>query len=157
MDRATLALMADKGVAWTPTVCPVHFQWAHPETVGWSPRTVGNLRRILDEHARHLQLAHKMGVTLLLGTDAGSMGVEHGHAVFDEIERYLEAGLPLEATLQAATATARRHFDFDSPVLARGVAFDACLLAMSPFEDIKTLRRPLGVWPVRSSAVGAFR
>ena len=66
----------------------MHFQWAQPEAVGWSANTVGNLRRILDAHAEHLRLADEMGVTLLMGTDAGSMGVEHGHAMFDEIDRY---------------------------------------------------------------------
>lgn len=156
MNRETLAVMADKGIAWTPTFCPVHFHWAHPEPVGWSARTVGNLRRILDEHARHLQLAHEMGVTLLLGTDAGSLGVEHGHAVFGEIDRYLEAGLPLEATLKAATSNARRHFDFRHATLTRGAPFDAVLLAGSPFDDVTALREPLKVWPARWPEAGKF-
>lgn len=146
MDREALSLMRDNQVAWTPTFSPVHFQWAHPEAIGWSPQTVGNLRRILDDHARHLQLAHEMGVTLLLGTDAGSMGVEHGHAVFGEIDRYVEAGLGLEAVLRAATSTARRHFGHPWPVLARGAGFDGLLLEASPFEDRACLRRPVAVW-----------
>jgi imidazolonepropionase-like amidohydrolase len=152
MNRATLETMAANGAAWTPTFCPVHFQWAHPEAVGWSPRTVGNLRRILDDHARHLRLAHELGVTLLLGTDAGSMGVEHGHAMFEEIERYLEAGLTLEATLRAATAAARRHFGDARPTLSAGAALDALLLACSPFEaashraSVAALRAPLKTW-----------
>ena len=78
MDRTTLALMRDKQLAWTPTFCPVHFQWARPDAAGWSAQTVGHLRRILDAHAEYLLLAHNMGVRLLLGTDAGSMGVKHG-------------------------------------------------------------------------------
>ncbi len=150
MDRGTLALMRDNQVAWTPTFCPVHFQWAHPEAVGWSPQTVGNLRRILDDHARHLQLAHEMGVALLLGTDAGSMGVRHGHAVFEEIDRYVEAGLSLEAALRAATAAARRHFGLASPVLSRGAEFDALLLDASPFDDTAHLQRPRAVWVAHS-------
>jgi imidazolonepropionase-like amidohydrolase len=150
MDRETLALMRDKQVAWTPTFSPVHYQWAHPEAVGWSPQTVGNLRRILDDHARHLQLAHEMGVVLLLGTDAGSMGVEHGHAVFEEIERFVEAGLSLEAALRAATSAARRHFGLASTVLSKGGGFDALLLDASPFEDLAHLQRPLVVWAAYS-------
>ncbi|MDH4192462.1 MAG: amidohydrolase family protein, partial [Betaproteobacteria bacterium] len=39
MNRATLETMAAKGIAWTPTFCPVHFQWSHPEAAGWSPQT----------------------------------------------------------------------------------------------------------------------
>lgn len=149
MERETLSLMRDHQVAWTPTFSPVHFQWAHPEAVGWSAQTVGNLRRILDDHARHLQLAHEMGVSLLLGTDAGSMGVEHGLAVFEEIDRYLEAGLGLEAALRAATSAARRHFGHPWPLLAKGAEFDGLLLEASPFEDRLFLRRPLAVWAAR--------
>lgn len=147
MNRETLAIMRDNQVAWTPTFCPVHFQWARPEAVGWSPATVGNLRRILDGHAEHLRLADEMGVTLLMGTDAGSMGVEHGHAMFEEIDRYLEAGLTLEKTLRAATATARCHFGIEQSRLEVGASFDAVLLDVSPFGDIEALRKPRKVWP----------
>lgn len=150
MDRETLALMRDNRVAWTPTFCPVHFQWAQPGAVGWSAQTVGNLRHILDDHARHLQLADEMGVTLLLGTDAGSMGVRHGHAVFEEIERYLEAGLSLETVLRAATSAARRHFGLASPLLAKGGEFDGLLLRDSPFRDRDVLEQPLAVWAART-------
>ncbi len=146
MNRETLAIMRDNQVAWTPTFCPVHFQWAKPEAIGWSAQTVDNLRRILDNHAEHLRLADEMGVTLLMGTDAGSMGVEHGYALFEEIDRYREAGLSLEKTLRAATSTARRHFGFEHSKLAFGAPFDAVLLEASPFDDINALRQPRQVW-----------
>ena len=146
MDRATLALMRDRDLAWTPTFCPVHFQWAHPEAVGWSPQTVGHLRRILDEHAEHLRLAHDMGVRLLVGTDAGSMGVEHGAALYDEIERFAEAGLPMDAVLRAATAQPRRHFGAAQPLLTVGAPFDAVLLAASPFAQLQALHHPQCIW-----------
>lgn len=158
MSREILGRLRDQGLAWTPTFCPVHFQWARPEAAGWSPQTVGNLRRILDSHAEHVRLALEMGVTLLLGTDAGSMGVEHGRAVFEEIERFAEAGLPLEAVLHAATAAPRRHFGAAQPRLAAGAPFDAVLLAASPFADRHALRQPQQVWRVgqaRDAAVPA--
>lgn len=145
MSRDHLMRMADKDIAWTPTFCPVYFQWKHPEAIGWSSQTVGNLRRILDDHLRHLALAHQLGVRLLVGTDAGSMGVEHGIAVFQEIQCFLEAGLPLEAVLKAATSTPRRHFA-EIPVLRPGAPFDAILLAASPFADVQALQKPTEVW-----------
>jgi imidazolonepropionase-like amidohydrolase len=146
MNRETLAVMRDKRIAWTPTFCPVHFQWAHPEAAGWSSTTRGNLRRILDGHAEHLRLAAEMGVPLLIGTDAGSMGVEHGHALLDEIDRYLEAGLTLKTTLNAATAGARHHFGISHTQLRVGAPFDAVLLPASPFMRTSALREPLKVW-----------
>lgn len=152
MTADILRVMAEKRIAWTPTFCPVHFQWARPEAVGWSPQTVGNLRRILDSHAEHLLLAREMGVPLLLGSDAGSMGVEHGKALLDEIDRYVEAGLSLEDTLKAATSTTRRHFALEYPVLCKGAPFEAVLLAESPFVSRATLRSPLASWGAARNA-----
>ncbi|RTL52428.1 MAG: hypothetical protein EKK46_10760 [Rhodocyclaceae bacterium] len=145
MNRETLSIMRDKQVAWTPTFCPVHFQWDKPEAVGWSDTTIGHLRRILDSHAEHLRLAHEMGVTLLLGTDAGSMGVEHGKAMMAEIRRYVEAGLPLTSALQAATASNRHHFDLPA-LLAVGAPFEAALYAGDPFMSLDHLVKPQQVW-----------
>jgi imidazolonepropionase-like amidohydrolase len=147
MSRDILARMRDRELAWTPTFCPVHFQWAQPSAVGWSANTVGNLRRILDSHAEHLRVAHELGVTLLVGTDAGSMGVEHGRAVADEIERFVEAGLPVDAALHAATGAPRAHFGDAHPRLAPGAPFEAVLLDADPTRDLRTLRRPRRVWP----------
>ncbi len=146
MSADILRRMAEKNIAWTPTFSPLHFQWAHPEALGWSAQTVGNLRRILDQHAEHLAMATGLGVKLLLGTDAGSMGVAHGHAVVDEIARYLEAGLSLEQTLSAATFNARRHFGLAHATLAVGAPFNALLLAQDPWVQLDALRSTLQVW-----------
>ncbi len=150
MNRDILARMRDNQVAWTPTFCPVHFQWAHPEVVGWSPKTVDNLRKILDDHAKHLQLAQEMGVTLLLGTDAGSMGVPHGLAVRQEISCYLQSGLTLAATLRAATSNARRHFGTTHTHLRPGSPWDAVWLDASPFKGVENLQRVHQVWCAKS-------
>lgn len=146
LNRELLARMRDRALAWTPTFCPVHFQWARPDAVGWPPATVAHLRRILDMHADNLRIAHDLGVTVLLGTDAGSMGVVHGDAVFDEIERFVEAGLSTRAALSAATSVPRRHFDDADPLLAPGARFDAVMLARSPFDSLAALRSPSQVW-----------
>ncbi len=143
MTREHLLRMRDRGLAWTPTFCPVHFQWAQPEAVGWSANTVGNLRRILDSHAEHVRLADELGVTLLLGTDAGSMGVVHGQALAEEADRFQEAGLGVEAVLRAATCSARRHFGMVHPRLAVGAPWEAVALGLSPF-GVETVSRALG-------------
>lgn len=146
MDRVTLAHMRDRDLAWTPTFCPVHFQWAHPKVSRWPAGTIARMRRVLDEHCEHLRLAHEMGVRLLVGTDAGSMGVQHGRAVLEEIWHFLDAGLPLEPVLRAATGAPRRHFGLPHPRLARGAPFEAVLFQAPPFDDGRVLHRPRKVW-----------
>ncbi|MFO1216984.1 MAG: amidohydrolase family protein [Burkholderiaceae bacterium] len=149
MTREHLARMRDAALAWTPTFCPVHFQWAQPQAVGWRAQTVGNLRRILDQHAEHVRAADAMGVPLLLGTDAGSMGVVHGHAVADEADRMQEAGLSVAAVLRAATAAPRRHFGHVRPLLQPGAPWEAVALQASPFDGgpvSRALRQVQRVW-----------
>lgn len=149
MTREHLLKMRDRGLAWTPTFCPVHFQWAQPDAVGWSANTVGNLRRILDAHAEHVRLADELGVPLLLGTDAGSMGVVHGQALREEADRFQEAGLSVEALLRAATSSARRHFGHAQPRLAVGAPWKAVALGVSPFgvgKVSQALDRVEAVW-----------
>lgn len=143
MTREHLLKMRDRGLAWTPTFCPVHFQWAQPDAVGWSANTVGNLRRILDSHAEQVRLADALGVTLLLGTDAGSMGVVHGQALAEEADRFQEAGLGVDAVLRAATSSARRHFGMAHPRLAVGGPWEAVALGASPF-GVEKLSQALG-------------
>ena len=146
MTRGVLETMLKNDVAWSPTFSPVHAQWANPAPMNWSEQTIGNLARILDSHAAHLKLAHEMGVTLLLGTDAGSMGVEHGKAMLTEMRCYLDAGLPLEAVLRSATSVARQRFGEAYARLEKGAAFDAFGYARDPAEGIEALARPLAGW-----------
>ncbi len=146
MSRTVLEVMQKNDVAWTPTFSPVHAQWANPAPMKWSEQTIGHLARILESHAAHLKLAHELGVTLLLGTDAGSMGVEHGKAMLVEMRRYLDAGLLLEAVLRSATSVARRRFGEAHVRLEKGAAFDAFGYAKDPVEGIEALARPLAGW-----------
>lgn len=146
MTNDVLARMRDNDVAWTPTFCPVHAQWVNPAPMNWSAQTIVNLANILEAHARHLLRAHETGVTLLLGTDAGSMGVEHGKAMLTEMQCYLDAGLPLDAVLRAATSTPRRRFGVRDAVLARGAVFDAFGYAGSPLARLDHLARPHIGW-----------
>jgi len=146
MDRDALAVMADKQIAWVPTFSPVHFQWARPELAGWSAEVVGHLRRILDSHLEHVGAAHAAGVPLVAGSDAGSVGVRHGPALIDEIDFFLEAGVPMGAALEAATSTPRRLWRAAPADIGPGAAAELITLAGSPFVDAANLRRVTGVY-----------
>lgn len=140
MTSDILDAMAQKRIAWVPTVSPVHFQWARPELAGWDANTIGNLRRILDAHAEHIALAHRKGVELVAGSDAGSPGVVHGVALIDEIFHFLDAGVPMAAALETATSRPRRLWDAPSSDLKPGGKADLVLLADSPFDNRNALR-----------------
>jgi imidazolonepropionase-like amidohydrolase len=140
MTRDILAQMADKGVAWVPTFAPVHFQRTAPQHAGWDQATVASLSRILDDHAKHVALAHHLGVAVLAGSDAGSPGVEHGAGLVDELLHLLRAGLPMAAVLRAATTRPRALWGMAPARIAPGHGADLILLDASPFDDPGALR-----------------
>jgi len=140
MTPSILDVMAEKRIAWVPTVSPVHFQWARPDLAGWDANTVGNLRRILDGHAEHIGLAHRKGVELVAGSDAGSPGVAHGVALVDEIFHFLDAGGPMAAALESATSRPRRLWGASTADVQVGNRADLLILDASPFDDENALR-----------------
>ena len=140
MTPDILDVMVEKRIAWVPTVSPVHFQWARPELAGWDANTIGNLRRILDGHAQHIALAHRKGVELVAGSDAGSPGVVHGAALIDEIFHFLDAGLPMGAALETATSRPRRSWNAPSASISVGSQADLVAFDRSPFETPEILR-----------------
>jgi imidazolonepropionase-like amidohydrolase len=148
MSRDILVRMAEKRIAWVPTFSPVHFQWARPELAGWSAATVGNLRRILDDHLEHVALADRLGVVLVAGSDAGSPGVPHGAGLVDEIFHFLDAGLSMTSALTAATSRPRRAWGLDPATLSPGRRAVMIALTASPFDDPAALRGPVARIPV---------
>jgi len=140
MTKEHLKAMADRGIAWVPTVSPVYFQWERPELAGWDPSTVANLRRIVDSHFEHIALAADMGVPLVAGSDAGSHGVRHGKALIDELDFFAAAGLPMAAVLKTATSQPRIRWGAESAMLAVGQRADFIALTGSPFDDSDYLR-----------------
>ena len=145
MSRDVLARMRDRQLAWVPTFCPVHFQWAQPQAVGWNPNTVGNLRRILDAHAEHLRIARELGVRACWWARtpaawASSMGWRCS-------TRSTASSKPAGPARRAE----RRHLGGATPLRRRARhagagALDALLLGASPWDDAQAMRQPRQVW-----------
>jgi len=90
---------------------------------------------------RSLALAHKLGVTLVFGTDGGVL--PHGRNA-EEFLALAQAGVsPLEA-IRAATINAARAFALADSLgyLARGMAADIIAVEGNPQENLSALQRP---------------
>ncbi len=105
MGRDLLERLARQGTAWVPTCAAVAAHALDPED-RHDARVRDNLRRILDGQLEALRRAEVLGVNLVLGTDAGSYGLEHGGAVFREMALWLEAGIRPVTVFRAATQRA---------------------------------------------------
>lgn len=132
LDEATLAVMAERGVAWTPTLAAFSAPLA-PEV---RPEVVERRERRLANYRAMVPVADRLGVTILAGTD--TVGT-----IVDEVGRLIEYGLEPMAALRAATTAARTFLG--EPSLEDGAVADVVTFDDDPRDDPEVLRRPAAV------------
>jgi len=138
-----LARMRDRRTAWVPTFAPVQRQVDEAARYGWDAQVVGNLQRILDHHAASLAKAHALGVLIVAGSDAGSVGVAHGTGFYYELELMEHAGLPPLAVINAATGTSTGRLGYREKFgrIEPGQLSRFILTQHSPLATVANLRR----------------
>jgi imidazolonepropionase-like amidohydrolase len=138
-----LARMRDRRTAWVPTFAPVQLQVDEAKRYGWDSAVVGNLQRILDHHAASLAKAHALGVLIVAGSDAGSVGVAHGTGFHRELELMERAGMPPLAVINAATGVSAGRLGFREKFgrIEPGYLSRFILTRHSPLETVANLRR----------------
>lgn len=102
MGRENLELMAEKQIAWVPTVFAMKscLENINREYKQADPAIAEkNLHHQLDQ----LAVARECEVTLALGTDSGSIGVLHCEAVAEELRLFIKAGFTLSEAVRCAT------------------------------------------------------
>jgi imidazolonepropionase-like amidohydrolase len=128
MPDSTLALAKKNGVVLVGT-----------EFVVLDDSTIR--RQVVDRLAR----AHRMGVTLVYGTDATERvpGRTRGEVAMTGIDPWIEAGIPAPAILRAMTTEATRLLGIDATrgALRPGMAADLIATPGNPLTDITTLKR----------------
>jgi imidazolonepropionase-like amidohydrolase len=131
VDEPALRLMAQAGIAWTPTLCAV---LTVPDTAPETARQrVADYQRRL---AELLPLAHRLGVPILAGTDTAA-------TIAREVALLARHGLEPSAALAAATTTGYRFLGepFDQPGRpATLVTYDK-----DPREDLAALCSPSAI------------
>jgi imidazolonepropionase-like amidohydrolase len=139
-----LARISERRTAWVPTFAPVQKQVDHAILMGWDSEVVANLRRILEGHASSLVKAHQMGVVIVAGSDAGSVGVAHGLGLLYEMELMERAGLPPIAVVNAATGVGSDRFGYREKIgrIEAGYLSRFILTQHSPAETVSNLRHP---------------
>ena len=132
LDRPTLAVMAERGIAWTPTLSAFNQPLpadARPDLVERRDTTLANYRAMLP-------IAEQLGVPILAGTD--TVGT-----VVDEVRRLIEYGLEPVAALRSATTTARTFLG--EAGLEDGAPADVVTFDADPRDDPDVLARPAAV------------
>jgi imidazolonepropionase-like amidohydrolase len=152
MGRANLEAMAGKGTVWVPTAVTMAAYarlLAQGEGFGGVARgaDLDVVRRNRDHQLGQMQLAFELGVTVAVGTDAGSLGVDHGTAVAQEMGLLTEAGYPLEAVVRAATWNGARLLGLaDRGRLQPGQRADFIAVDGPPAALLAGLASPHGIY-----------
>ncbi len=90
---------------------------------------------------RNLMAAWQAGVTLVTGSDAGNPLVLHGPTIEREVELWVEAGIPPEVALQAATYNSARLLRVSDRMglIKEGHEANLLLVDGNPLKDIKQI------------------
>jgi hypothetical protein len=97
ISEETFRVMAEQGVAWTPTtIALLRLKAFLP------PEEQNRVDRFVDDHLEAIHYAASIGVKLQIGTDSGSKGVRPGESFFKELQLFKKAGLTSEQIRSAA-------------------------------------------------------
>src|SRR5579863_5710749 len=93
----------------------------------------------LDIARDNLLRAYRHGVILVAGSDAGNLLVIHGPTVQHELQLWVEAGIPVQVALQAATLHAAKALRAEARLGSIEKGKDATLLVVdgNPLQDIR--------------------
>ncbi|HMK59753.1 MAG TPA: amidohydrolase family protein [Dissulfurispiraceae bacterium] len=103
MGEDNLKLLADSGIYWIPTAYPMK---AYAEQARKGSREADIAAQNLDYQLEQIRLARRIGVPVAIGTDCGSLGVEHGNSFSEELQLFIEAGFTLPEVVRLATVSA---------------------------------------------------
>ncbi|MGE0084288.1 MAG: amidohydrolase family protein [Desulfococcaceae bacterium] len=100
MGEENLKRMADRGVFWVPTAITMK---AYAQHLAPGSLEAGTARRTYLHQAEQISLARELGVSIALGTDAGSLGVFHGLSVREELKILMQSGFSVSEAVKCAT------------------------------------------------------
>ncbi len=141
LDEEAGALMKRYGVYMVPTLSALATTAACRPSCGIPESALDKAKAMTKRHKVSFKSAHQGGISIAMGTDAGTPFNYHGENA-QELERMVALGMtPMEAIV-ASTATAARLIGIQDSVgrLARGMEADLVVLKGNPLQRIDVLQ-----------------
>jgi len=143
-DEAVLRRMAEKGTFVVPTNCIFP---AMLDDVGMSGAMPAHMRQRLIEnreaHTKAIRAAHRLGVRIAMGTDAGTPGNHHGQNTRECVLMVTEVGMKPQESIYCATLNPakllRQENNFGSLEIGKFADIVGC--RADPLADITELTR----------------
>lgn len=143
ISEDTLARMAERGTAWVPTIIPVAAQTRKPFMHFYNPSQLAIIEKTYRRQQLMVEIAHRLGVAIGVGTDAGASGVRHGLSYIEELKLLVEAGLSPAEAIHAATAEGAEILGLKKQLGPVAPGKPAFLIGVrgNPLEDIDNLKK----------------
>jgi imidazolonepropionase-like amidohydrolase len=141
MDVEAAALMRGRGVFMVPTLSALATTADCGIACGIPETAVTKARDLRPRHEASFKQAHKGGIPIALGTDAGTPFNHHGENA-QELERMVDLGMsPMEA-ITAATSSAAKLLGLDQEIgtIEAGKIADLLVVQGDPLKRISLLR-----------------
>jgi imidazolonepropionase-like amidohydrolase len=141
MDVEAAALMRGRGVYMVPTLSALATTAGCGPACGVPETAVSKARDLKPRHEASFKQAHKGGIPIALGTDAGTPFNHHGENA-QELERMVDLGMtPMEA-ITAATSSAAKLLGLDQEIgtIEAGKIADLLVVQGDPLKRIGILR-----------------
>lgn len=140
LDDEVLGLMRDRGTYLVPTLLAPLAVIEDGERTGMPAHAIAKAREVLEDHSESIARAHKAGVRIAMGTDAGVMA--HGTNL-RELGLMVNIGMtPMEAIV-ATTRTAAECLGWQDQIgtIEAGKLADIVVARSNPLDDIRSLER----------------
>ena len=143
-DEAVLKRMAQKGTFVVPTNCVFPAMLDDANMMGAMPAHLR--RRLLDNHDVHtkaIRAAHRLGVRIAMGTDAGTPGNHHGRNARECVLMVTEVGMRPQESIYCATMNPAKLLRQESNIGSLDVGKFADIIGCraDPLADITELTR----------------
>ena len=115
MGKENMERMRDENLVWIPTACTMK-AFADPMRKGFLISGISRdvSQRTLDHQMEQIQYAGRIGLTIAVGTDSGSIGVHHGRSIMDELSILVDAGFSIEEAICCAARNGARLLGIDN-------------------------------------------
>ncbi len=155
MGRENICRMADHGVVWVPTAVTMKAYGDYLKAQGHrsDPSFAEGSLKNLEHQLEQIAIARKLGVTLAVGTDAGSPGVHHGQSLKAELQLFVAAGFSVEGAIQCASRNGALLMGLpERGKIAPGMRADFMAVKASP-EHVLDARQRIVHWVVEGRAI----
>jgi imidazolonepropionase-like amidohydrolase len=144
LDEKTVRLIKERDVAIVPTLLVVQSLLDHSDAL--DPVIVERTRAVSERHREGVRMAHKAGVRIATGTDAGAPFTRHDRFAMEPV-LLAECGLSPEEALVAATSRAAQVVGLDNAGhIGAGCWADLVFVDGDPLKDLRVLGSPKGVY-----------